>query len=234
VRKNCCRQNPTWSYREHGWYMSEKLLTDDEADALAEASERYYAGHRDRRLPARPPRIAYWEPFHGYVHRHNDYIFYEGDAIRQIRSKLLIAAVAARLAKTDQIRLWNSTLIYKPRLDDHHDIVPWHFDKHYWQTCSSDEMLTAYIPFRDCGEEMGTITMVDGSHTWKRLGADDATTLHFAQPYRHELEKMLADNAVYNNTEIHKVKMVIPKGHMSFHHCRTYHGSGHNRSNQAS
>jgi hypothetical protein len=22
--------------------------------------------------------------------------------------------------------------------------------------------------------------------------------------------------------------MVIPKGHMSFHHCRTYHGSGHN------
>jgi hypothetical protein len=57
---------------------------------------------------------------------------------------------------------------------------------------------------------MGTITMVDGSHTWKRLGADDA--LHFAQPYQHELEEMLADNAVYNNTEIHKVKMVIPKG----------------------
>ena len=23
--------------------------------------------------------------------------------------------------------------------------------------------------------------------------------------------------------------MVIPKGHMSFHHCRTYHGSGANR-----
>jgi ectoine hydroxylase-related dioxygenase (phytanoyl-CoA dioxygenase family) len=26
--------------------------------------------------------------------------------------------------------------------------------------------------------------------------------------------------------------MVIPKGHMSFHHCRTYHGSGANRSGQ--
>ena len=26
--------------------------------------------------------------------------------------------------------------------------------------------------------------------------------------------------------------MVIPKGHMSFHHCRIYHGSGHNRSGQ--
>jgi hypothetical protein len=27
-----------------------------------------------------------------------------------------------------------------------------------------------------------------------------------------------------------KVPMIIPKGHMSFHHCRTYHGSGTNRS----
>ena len=27
--------------------------------------------------------------------------------------------------------------------------------------------------------------------------------------------------------------MVIPKGHMSFHHCRIYHGSGHNRSTHA-
>ena len=26
--------------------------------------------------------------------------------------------------------------------------------------------------------------------------------------------------------------MVIPKGHMSFHHCRTYHGSGPNRSDR--
>lgn len=89
------------------------------------------------------------------------------DAIRQILSKPLIAAVAARLARTDQIRLWNSTLIYKPpRLDDY-NIVSWPFNKHYWQTCSSDEMLTAFIPFHDYGEEMGTITMVDGSHTWK-------------------------------------------------------------------
>jgi ectoine hydroxylase-related dioxygenase (phytanoyl-CoA dioxygenase family) len=24
--------------------------------------------------------------------------------------------------------------------------------------------------------------------------------------------------------------MVIPKGHMSFHHCRIYHGSGYNQS----
>ena len=41
-------------YAEHGWYLSKQLLSDDEADALASASERFYAGHRDRRLAVRP------------------------------------------------------------------------------------------------------------------------------------------------------------------------------------
>lgn len=49
-------------YREHGWYMSGKLLSDNEVDTLVDASERFYAGHRDRTLPVRPPHIAYWEP----------------------------------------------------------------------------------------------------------------------------------------------------------------------------
>ena len=35
-------------YAEHGWYLSKKLLTDDETDELVNASERYYAGERDR------------------------------------------------------------------------------------------------------------------------------------------------------------------------------------------
>lgn len=30
-------------YQQHGWYLSKKLLTDDETDELVNASERYYA-----------------------------------------------------------------------------------------------------------------------------------------------------------------------------------------------
>ncbi|WP_239341944.1 phytanoyl-CoA dioxygenase family protein [Frankia sp. CiP3] len=220
-------------YQDHGWYLSKKLLTDDEVDTLAAASDRFYAGHRDRPLPVRPPRLAYWEPSQGDVHRHNDYIFYEEETIRRILSKPVIAAVAARIAQTSQIRLWNSTLIHKPpRLDDARNIVPWHFDRHYWQTCSSDQMLTAFIPFHDCDEEMGTITMIDGSHTWKEIGGDDSTTRHFADRDRSELEEMLEENAAYNQARVRKVPVNIPKGHISFHHCRTYHGSGHNRSDR--
>ena len=217
-------------YLGHGWYLSRKLLTDDEVDELVEASERFYAGGRDRALPLRPERLAYWEPEHGAVQRHNDYIHYESDAIGRILRKPLIGAVAARLAQADEIRVFQSTLILKPpRPDEPTNLVPWHFDKHYWQSSTSERMLTAFIPLHDCDEVMGTITMVDGSHRWTETGTDDSTTRHFAERDRSELESLLERNAAHNGATVRKVPMVIPKGHMSFHHCRTYHGSGPNR-----
>lgn len=219
-------------YAEHGWYMSKRLLSDDEIDALRAASERFYAGHRDRSLPLRPPNLAYWEPSHGQVQRHNDYVHYESDEIGQILRKPLIGAVAARLAQAAQIRVFQSTLIYKPPVaGEITNLVPWHMDRHYWQTCTSERMLTAFIPFHDCGVEMGTITMIDGSHRWEEVAGDDSTR-HFAQRDRGELEAILQRTAELNGTEMNAVPMIIPKGHMSFHHCRTYHGSGQNHSNE--
>jgi ectoine hydroxylase-related dioxygenase (phytanoyl-CoA dioxygenase family) len=181
-------------------------------------------------LPARPPNLAYWEPGHGPVQRHNDYIHYESDEIASILRKPVIGAVAAALAGAAEIRVFQSTLILKPPAGDEvTNLVPWHMDRHYWQTCTSGRMLTAFIPFHDCGEEMGTITMIDGSHRWTEISGDDSTR-HFAQRDRAELDAILGQTAELNGAQLTPVPMVIPKGHMSFHHCRIYHGSGHNRS----
>jgi hypothetical protein len=216
------------SYATRGWYLTKQLLTDAEVDALLAATDRFYDGYRDRTLPARPPNLAYWEPSHGPVQRHNDYVHYESDEIRQILSKPLIGAVAARLAAAGQIRAWQATLIYKPPSgSETTNLVPWHMDRHYWQTCTSEQMLTAFIPFHSCGVEMGTITMIDGSHRWREIDGDDSTR-HFAQRDRSELESILHQTAAHNGTHVNVIPMVIPKGHMSFHHCRIYHGSGHN------
>lgn len=219
-------------YAEHGWYLSGRLLTDDEVDQLTAASERYYAGARDRGLPRRPPHLAYWRPADGPVQRHNDYVHYESEEIGRILRKPLIGAVAARLAGAAEIRVFQSTLIYKPpRPDEPTNRVPWHLDRHYWQTCTSERMLTAFIPFHDCGEEMGTITMVDGSHRWAEIPGDDSTR-HFAARDPEELEALLDANARHNGADVVKVPMVIPAGHVSFHHCKTYHGSGPNLSDR--
>lgn len=218
-------------YAEHGWYLSGKLFSDDEVDALVAASDDYYDGARDRRLPSRPAKLAYWQPEHGQVQRHNDYVHYESDAIARILRKPLLGAVAARLAGAEEIRIFQSTMIYKPPVaGEPTNVVPWHFDKHYWSCCTSNRMLTAFIPFHDCGVEMGTITMVDGSHRWRETGTDDSAVRHFAERDKAQLDVMLAENAAFNGAEVVRVPMVIPKGHMSFHHCRTYHGSGPNAS----
>jgi hypothetical protein len=221
------------SYATHGWYLSKKLLSDAEVDQLVAASDAFYTGERSRRLPHRPPTLAYWEPQYGDVQRHHDYIHYECDPIAAILRKPIIGAVAARLAGVPEIRLFQSTLIYKPpNPQEQSNLVPWHFDRHYWQTCTSDQMLTAFIPFHDCDESMGTITMIDGSHLWKEIGTDDSTTRHFAHRDSADLDRLLQENAEFNNTDVVRRPMVIPKGHMSFHHCRTYHGSGLNLSDR--
>lgn len=221
-------------YAARGWYLSKKLLTDDEVDALLAASEAFYAGERSRRLPAYPPTLAYWDPTDGPVQRRHDYIHYESDEIGAILRKPLIGAVAARLAGADEIRVFQSTLVYTPaRPTAQTNPVPWHLDRHDWQTCTSDRMLTAFIPFHDCPPEMGTITMVDGSNTWREIGGGDSTSKPFAHRSRAELERLeelLAQNAEFNGAQIAKMPVEIPKGHMSFHHCRTYHGSGANTS----
>ena len=158
---------------------------------------------------------------------------YEHDGLAKILRKPLIGAVAARLAQADEIRIFQSTLIYKPPIaGEPSNIVPWHFDKHYWSSSSSERMLTAFIPFHDCPPEMGTITMVDGSHRWKEIGSDDTVVRHFAERDRSQLDQMLAENAAYNGAEVVKIPIIIPRGHMNFHHCRTYHGSGANVSDR--
>jgi hypothetical protein len=220
-------------YAEHGWYLSKRLFSDAEIDTLIEASEAFYLGARDRLLPHHPPTLAYWTPELGGVLRHNDYIHYEVDAIRRIVTKPLLGAVAALLAGVEVIRIFQTTLILKPSSpDEETNEVPWHFDRNYWATSTSERMLTAFLPLHDCDEQIGTIRMVDGSHRWREVGADDSGTLHFAARNRDQLEDLLARNAASNGVEIRKIPMIIPKGHVSFHHCRTYHGSGPNRADQ--
>jgi ectoine hydroxylase-related dioxygenase (phytanoyl-CoA dioxygenase family) len=218
-------------YAEHGWHLSRRLFSDEELDTLQAATEAYYQGRRDRTLPVRPPNLASWQPSDGPVQRHNDYVHYESRAIAAILRKPLVGAVAARLAQAESIRVFQATLIYKPPVpDEPSNQVPWHFDRHYWQTCTSERMLTAFIPFHDCGVEMGTITMVDGSHRWRELDTGEDSSRHFAQRDRAELEQLLEENARFNGQQVRKVPVVIPRGHVSFHHCRTYHGSGANLS----
>lgn len=215
-------------YEKTGWYLSQKLLSDAETEALTEASEHFYAGHRGRELPVRPDRLADWSAADGEIQRNSDYIHYRDETIAGILRKPLVAAVAARLARTPEIRTFQATLIYKPAApEETSNIVSWHFDKYFWPTCSSDNMLTAFIPFHDCTEEAGTITMVPGSHRWERRHGAERPA---GDPADVARDYLLEGDAERNGATVERVPVHIPRGHMTFHHCLLYHGSGPNRS----
>jgi Phytanoyl-CoA dioxygenase (PhyH) len=223
-------------YRTHGWFLSPPLFSAAELSEATEASDRFYRGERDRVLPRKPPRAAYWEAGHGDIQRHNDYIVYESDVLRRIFCKPLIAAVAARLIGTSLVRLWSSTLIYKPpRKDERSNIVPWHTDRHHWPTCTSDELVTAFIPLHDCEEKHGTLTVLDGSHLWEDLPPQqgDDPTFHFAERPAEALQSAVEAIARHNGASVTPVPLRYRAGQVSFHHCRTYHSSGPNLSRDA-
>lgn len=207
-------------YREHGYYLSKPIFTDEEIAAAVRGSERYYAlDLDDPEVPAlatvRPQRTP------GPGLRKNDYAsFFSRDLGHLVRHPLL-GAIAARLAETEEIRLWHDQLLYKPPQDPERKAnVGWHTDRGYWKTCSSANMLTAWIPFHDCDEAMGTITMIDGSHLWP----DNTDALDFFSNDLEGLEKRFNTGG----KAVVKVPMNMKRGQVSFHHCLTIHGSGPN------
>ena len=210
-------------YQEHGFYKSKKIFTDEEVEAAIAGSERFYRGERDVPLPNHPG--GGWKSEQGNVLRKNDYASLQNHELTALIRKPILAVIAARLAGATSIRLFHDQLLYKPVSDPSKEInVGWHTDRMYWQTCSSTNMLTAWIPFHDCDEQMGTITMIDGSNHWP----DNAKHLDF---FNSDLKQM-EQNLVSSGQPVVKVPVNLLKGEVSFHSCLTIHGSGPNLSTQ--
>jgi hypothetical protein len=217
-------------YDDHGWWISPKIFSDERIDETLESARRYYAGERDSELPAPIKRYLNWTPDQADRRlAKDDYVLQQSKVLGAVGLAPVVGAIAARLARTDEVRLFSSSLIHKPPLlGSDAAKVGWHTDRAYWQTCTSEKMLTAWIPLHDCDAEMGTITMIDRSHRWPRSPAVDAlragTT--FISDDVADVEHRLQELGV----AMEKVPMSLEKGQVSFHNCHTFHGSDVNRS----
>lgn len=203
-------------YREHGWYVSPPILEQEILDDAMRGCERFYA---DLRHAKREPVSAYfdWSPAKGHVLRTNAYSSFKIDEIRRLVSQQSIAAIAAKLTGADCIRLFRDQLIYKPPASISRDYsVGWHCDRAYWLTCSSENMLTAWVPFTDCDANNGTLVLIDGSHRWP----DNSGIRGFSV----QAPDTILDFAT-GGEAVTKVYLELKRGQVSFHHCRTVHGS---------
>ncbi len=209
------------AFKRQGYYVSEVLFSPAAIAEALVASERFYRGELDEPVAVLPERFRPKGTYGPGLRKH-DQSSMLSIPLRKLVTNPILGAVAAKLIGTSRIRLWHDQLLYKPQ-DDPASIrsnVGWHTDRGYWKTCTSANMITAWIPFHDCDEAMGTITMVEGSHLWP----DNTDGLNFFSNDLEGLEK----NFITGGQKVIKTPINLQAGQVSFHHCLTIHGSGPN------
>jgi ectoine hydroxylase-related dioxygenase (phytanoyl-CoA dioxygenase family) len=209
-------------YRRHGWYISGIILPTELLDGAAAGVARYLNGERDYYLPAVAKTLDRESAGAGQLSL-NAYTSLQMRELRALVSHPNIGRIASVLAGGVRIRLFRDQLIIKPPTRrGAATTIGWHVDRAYWPTCSSNQMLTAWIPLHDCDEQMGTLTVLDGSHLWPEnlhLRTFDMTDLN-----------ALVRCINTGGRPVVEVPLKLLRGQVSFHHCCLVHGSRPNRS----
>jgi ectoine hydroxylase-related dioxygenase (phytanoyl-CoA dioxygenase family) len=132
-----------------------------------------------------------------------------------------ITSVAARLCRTDTLRIWHDQVQYKP--PQHGGPTSWHQDHPLWPILQPPDLISAWVALDDATVENGCMWMVPGSHLWGDQQAWLAAGPGF-QPEHRDPSRLPAD------ARIRTEPVEVMKGECAFHHCLTWHGSPHNRS----
>ncbi|MBX3234780.1 MAG: phytanoyl-CoA dioxygenase family protein [Nitrospiraceae bacterium] len=212
------------SYQRCGWYRSKRVLPDEVLDLAYAGIQRHFSGARDYILPA-TSGFSDWKPNDGAMVRNAEVVALQNVDVRKLALHPILGAIAARLTGSTRVRYFADTVVDKPGdLQDNESVVGWHTDLAYWQTCTSEALLTMWIPFQDCTLDMGPLLYVEGSHRWS--GTDHLRT--FRCKDLGELERRFPQHAPFKT-----VPMTLRRGELSVHHCRLIHGSGPNTSGRA-
>ena len=212
-------------YQEHGWVMTSKVVEDAEIEETLAGLEEHWSGHRDRTLPGARKQFADWMPGDSAATRNNEYISLQNRKVSRLAWSPMVGAIAAAAAGTPEIRLFDDQIVYKPG-GQINAVVGWHIDADYWRTCTSQDMLTAWIPLSDCPAEMGPLVVLDGSHRWSHL--IDSSMLSFNSKDMESLQRYVEEQGF----EFKPITMEMKRGQFSLHNCRAIHGSFPNRSDR--
>ena len=215
-------------FKSIGWYVSPKIISDEIIDSAIIGSTEFYDGVRDFQLKSRAG-IADDKPQAEQVLINNEFVTLQKRQLRDLGLNKLVVATAAILSETNELRLFSDSLINKqPQTEHDRGIVGWHTDKAYWPTCTSNHMLTAWIPLQDVSIEMGPVVYIDGSHKWFK----DETLKQYYSFNKQELgdlEKYFQDASL----EANESPMIVKRGQVCFHNCHVIHASKPNISKKS-
>jgi len=214
-------------YEKLGWHVTPKIIDEETLEKAVAGARAFYAGKRDFHMPSLQGAADDTDG-EGKVILNNEFTTLRKKELRDLGFHKLVVATAASLSRSTSIRLFADSLITKrPTKGENMGIVGWHSDKAYWPTCTSDHMLTAWIPLQDVTLEMGPVMHIDGSNNWQH-----EEELKSFYSFNNQDLKAFAEYLRIKRPEHKKSYMTIKKGQVSFHNCHTIHSSYPNTSKQ--
>ena len=214
-------------YEKSGYYISPVVLSTELLEKAELGVEALYRGEKNRECPE-IIGLANDVFDDSKALMNNEYVRFQRTEIWNVISEPIVAAIAARLARTDEIRLFADALMCKfPAKENNLGTFGWHTDKAYWPTCTSNDMLTAWIPFQDTTSDMGPMHVIEGSHHWVM---NDELRKHCSvvNPNLNEFETYLKNSG----KQYESIPVTLKKGQISFHNSNVFHGSPTNFSNR--
>ena len=211
-------------YRENGYYITkEGAIPEVILDSAYVGIEEFWDGKVDAVLPYETGYVN-WKKGDGEGQRINEFISLQKQELLDLAAYPLIGAIAAMLMNSDSVRLLDDQLFYKPSGSSDAPGVGtgWHADHAYWGTCSSDNLITAWIPFHDVPPNRSPLAVMRGSHRWKGM---EHSRFFNKQNFSEIEEHLRAEGRV-----VQVVPMTMKRGQCSFHHCWIVHGSYPNTS----
>jgi ectoine hydroxylase-related dioxygenase (phytanoyl-CoA dioxygenase family) len=209
-------------FQDKGYWISPKIIDDDQIERLRNALERVWAGDYDgdgypmhgvRKPPSDPQKIYKLEN-----------AWWVNDEVQKLVTSPLIGKLTASLLETDEIRLWHDQIITKPGIGKQSSAsgnVGWHQDFGYWQCSNNTDMVTVWIALQDTTITNGAMSTILGSHKWGLIPDSDT---FFDQDMEGLKEKYEREG---HNWE--EEPCILKAGQASFHHALTFHGSGPNQ-----
>jgi hypothetical protein len=213
-------------YEIDGYYISkEGVLPEALIDSACEGAECFYRGERDATLPF-DTGFSNWQPGDGDGQRNNEFVSLQKSELKALAVYPLLGAIAAKLTRSSTIRVLDDQLIYKPSntQDASSTVTGWHADRAYWATCSSDRMISVWIPLHSVDITRSPLVVMAGSHRWQGL-----QDVRF---FNHQNLSEMEEKFRAHGREVRIVPMALKKGQVSFHHGWTVHASYPNTSGQ--
>jgi hypothetical protein len=131
------------------------------------------------------------------------------------------ARIAAELLGVDSVRLYHDNALSKlPGCGR----TPWHYDAHHYPI-ASENVVTVWMPLQPTPREMGPLAFARGIESWRRVA--DLPFSKFDDSYDRGIATALRDGGVAVEDGPFEL------GEVSFHHTRSVHTAGPNRSSMA-